>query len=228
MPVYDESELDAINEASETAFKKKLAVWKATSKKNRSKTEPRRNAPAVQEFACFAFMQNCLLRKDGKGWGICEDNDGPIGVMNDESCGNLVGKICSCRVCRSTCMVEYKEGEEQRIRLAARWAEEESAPGSDEDQQGRDFARSFMGFAKSSQLFLEQNNDEVNKSNLLTVMSKDMCNFEMTPHQRFLLRKGLGPRTLRVKEEHHIRTLDKPPRSGNRGKNNSLVGDILC
>ena len=38
MPVYDESELDAINEASETAFKKKLAVWKATSKKNRSKT----------------------------------------------------------------------------------------------------------------------------------------------------------------------------------------------
>ena len=125
-------------------------------------------------------------------------------------------------------MVEYKEGEEQRIRLAARWAEEESAPGSDEDQQGRDFARSFMGFAKSSQLFLEQNNDEVNKSNLLTVMSKDMCNFEMTPHQRFLLRKGLGPCTLRVKEEHHIRTLDKPPRSGNRGKNNSLVGDILC
>ena len=225
MPVYNESELDAINNASEIAFKKKLAVWKATSRKNRSKTEPRRTAPTVQEFACFAFMQNCLLRMDGKGCGICEDNGGPIGVMKDESCGNLVGKICSCKVCQSTCMVEYREGEEQRIRLAARWAEEVSEPGSDDDQQGRDFCRSVMGFAKNSHLFLEQNNDEVNESNLLSVMSHDMTNFEMTPHQRFLLRKGLGPLTLRVKGKHHIRTLDKPSRSGNRGKNNRLVSD---
>ena len=50
MPVYDEAELDAINEASEDMFKRKLAVWRTTSKKNRTKAEPRRSAPSVQEF----------------------------------------------------------------------------------------------------------------------------------------------------------------------------------
>ena len=80
--------------------------------KNRTKAEPRRSALLMQEFVCFAFMQNYLLRKDGKGCGVCEDNGGPIGVVADESCGNLVGKRCMCKVCVSTCMVEYKEGKE--------------------------------------------------------------------------------------------------------------------
>ena len=94
--------------------------------------------------------------------------------------------------------------------MASRWAEEDSEiSGTDEDEQGRDFAKAVIGFAKSSSLFLQQNNNEVNSNNLLTVMSHDMTNFEMTAHQRFLLRKAIGPQTLHVKGKHHIWTLDQ-------------------
>ena len=89
----------------------------------------------------FAFMQNCLLRTDRNGYGICKDNGGPISMINGESYQNLTGKGV-CKVCQSTCMVEYKGGEEKQIWLAVRWVKEESESesGSDDDQQGRDFA----------------------------------------------------------------------------------------
>ena len=223
MPVYIEDELDAINKAGDDDFRKKLAVWKNTSKKKRTKNEPRRGTAVVQEYACLAFQQNCLLRKDGKGCIVCEDNGGGMGVLEDRCSGNLVSRVCACKLCQSNCMIEYKEGEEQRMRLAARWAEEEDESDVDgEDEQGREFAKSVMGFAESSRLFLEQNNDEVNISNVLSVMSHDMAHFEMEPNQRYLLRKAVGPQSLRVRGRH-IRTLDRPPRSNNREKNNRLV-----
>jgi len=84
-----------------------------------------------------------------------------------------------------------------------------------------------MGFAESSKLFLQQNNDEVNTSNMLSVMSHNMSSYEMAPNQRFLLRKTIGLQTLCVKGRHYIRSIDKPARNGNREKNNKLVGSII-
>ena len=225
MPVYNEDELDAINEPGDDNYRRELVVWKHTLKKKRSKNEPRRSTAVVQEYACLAFQQNCLLRKDGKGCIVCEDNGGGMGVIEDKCSGNLISRVCAFKLCQSNCMIEYKEGEEQRMRLAARWSQEEDESDVDgEEEQGREFAKSVMGFAESSRLFLEQNDDEVNVSNMLSVMSHDMANYEMEPHQRYLLRKAIGPQTLRVRGRH-IRTLDRQPRSSHREKNNRLVSD---
>jgi len=122
--------------------------------------------------------------------------------------------------CQSGCMVEFKEGEEQKIKIAARWAEVEGDESDldDEEEQGRNFARSVIGFTESSKLFLQQNNDEVNTSNMLSVVSHNMTNYEMAPNQRYLLRNAIGPQILCVKGRHYIRSIDKPARSGNREK----------
>jgi len=66
-----------------------------------------------------------LIGKDGKGCIVCADNFGGMGVVEDWSSGNFVSKRCSCMLCQSCCMVEFKKEEEQKIKMAARWADVE-------------------------------------------------------------------------------------------------------